>query len=92
MKRDPEFFGESELELVQVSRRLAEARGVEELLTQAGVDYAVEADTYRARFLYVFPTERVGAFFWVLAPDAERVRALLHDKGITATWPEQEAP
>jgi hypothetical protein len=32
-------------------------------LTQGGVDYAVETDTYRGGI--IFASERVGAFFYV---------------------------
>ena len=92
MKRELEFFADVEVELVQVSRRLNEALGVEKLLDREAVDYIVEASTYSAKFLYVFPTQRVGAFFWVPAVDAVRVRSLLSDSGITATWPDEEAP
>lgn len=88
MKRDMEFFTDTEVELVQVSRRLKEALDVEERLTREGIDYVVEADSYPAKFLYLFPTTRVGAFFWVPAVDAARVRSLLSEAGITATWPE----
>ena len=51
MKRDGEFFGERELELVQVSRRLREALAVEDALTGGDVDYFVEADSYALRAL-----------------------------------------
>ena len=91
MKRDLEFFTDTEIELVQVSRRLKEALEVEETLTREGIDYAVEAETYPAKFLYLFPTTRVGAFFWVPAADAARVRSLLSESGITATWPDESA-
>ena len=81
MKRDAAFFGEAELELVQTSRRLKEALAVETALSSEGVDYLVSAERYAARFLLVFPAERVGAFFYVPAPEAARVRDLLRERG-----------
>jgi hypothetical protein len=81
MRREPEWFGEDEVELVQLSRKLREAKNVEAALDEAGIDYAVEADKYQATFLLVFPTERYGAFFYVRPPDAARAREHLRAKG-----------
>jgi hypothetical protein len=63
VRRDPEFFGERELSLVYIAKRLRDALRLEETLTSAGHDYAVETDTYRGGLLFV--SERVGAFFYV---------------------------
>ena len=80
----------SEVELVQVARRLSEARRAEEALTSLGIDYMVEADKYDARFLGLFPTQRVGAFFWVPSAQAEAVRRELSERGFTVTVPDRE--
>ena len=80
MRREPEWFGENEVELVQLSRKLREAKAVEAALDEAGIEYAVEADKYQATFLLVFPTERWGAFFYVRPEDAARARELLRDR------------
>jgi hypothetical protein len=68
MKRDPEFFGEAELSLVYIAKRLKEALRIEEMLTAEGVDYLVEADSYSGGL--IFQTQRIGAFFYV-APEKE---------------------
>jgi len=81
VRRDAEFFGEQEMEIVQISRALKEALRAEETLTSAGIDYFVESDNYRATLLFVIPVERVGAFFYVLPPDAARARELLRAAG-----------
>jgi len=44
MRRDDEFFGERELDLIYVGKRLADAQSLETLLTEAGWDYYVKAD------------------------------------------------
>lgn len=81
MRRDPDFFGEEELSLVYIAKRLKEALKLEELLTQSGVEYLVEPDKYRGGL--IFQTERVGAFFYV-APAAETgARRLLTENGYT---------
>jgi hypothetical protein len=68
MRREPEHFGDRELVLVYVARKLAHALEVEGILTDGGVDFAVEADKYAAGF--IFRSQRVGAFFYV-APEDE---------------------
>jgi hypothetical protein len=66
MRREPEHFGEQELDLVYVAKKLKEALSLEKLFTDAGVDYLVEPDKYSGGV--IFKSERVGAFFYV-APE-----------------------
>ena len=85
MRRDPDFFGDQELALIYIAKRLQEALALESLLTVRGFDYLVEADRYRGGF--IFQTERVGAFFYV-TPGAEMdARALLAQHGYRAFEP-----
>ena len=67
MRQEPDFFGEAELSLLYISKKLKEALAIEELLTGYSIDYLVEPDTYRGGL--IFASERVGAFFYV-APDS----------------------
>jgi hypothetical protein len=69
MRRDAEHFGEQELPLIYIAKRLKDALALERMLTDAGLDYLVETDTYRGGIIFV--SERVGAFFYV-APDQEQ--------------------
>lgn len=75
MRRPAEFFDDQEVALVHIASTLRSALKLEELLTEAGFEYAVETDQYRSGFL--FWTQKTGAFFYVGASDAERTRALL---------------
>jgi len=75
VKRPPEFFGEKELTLVYIAKRLRDALRLEEVLTAAGLDYAVETDTYRGDMIFV--SERVGAFFYVEPETEPSVRELM---------------
>ena len=68
MKQDAAFFDGSEPVLIYIAKRLRDALKLEGLLTEAGVDYGVEADEYRGGI--IFSTTRTGAFFYVL-PGAE---------------------
>jgi len=79
MQRDPEFFGDSDLDLIYIAKRLKEALKLEEQLTAAGIDYLVEADRYRGGL--IFQTERVGAFFYVAPERAENARGFLRQNG-----------
>ena len=81
MRRDEDFFEDQELALIYIAKRLKEAKALEEVLTGAGVDYLVEPDAYKGGIL--FPTERIGAFFYVGLLQRPSARALLSEKGFT---------
>ena len=81
MRRDPEWFGEREMELIQLSRKLKEALKVEAILTDAGIEYTLEVDSYKGTMFLVIPTERKGVFFYVPTEDAASVRDLLAGSG-----------
>ena len=75
MRRPPEFFDDRDITLVHVAGTLRRALRLERLLTENGIDYAVETDRYMSGFLFM--TEKTGAFFYVLATDSGRARQLL---------------
>ena len=75
MKQDAGFFEGKEPTLIYIAKKLKEALALEALLAREGVDYGVEADNYRGGF--VFQTERIGAFFYVLEEAAESTRQIL---------------
>jgi len=63
VRQEPAFFGDRELNLIYIAKRLRDALRLEEALTGAGLNYAVQTDTYRGGLIFV--SERVGAFFYV---------------------------
>ena len=63
MRQEPAFFGDRELNLIYIAKRLRDALRLEKTLTEAGLNYAVETDTYRGGIIFL--SERVGAFFYV---------------------------
>jgi hypothetical protein len=81
MRQEPEFFGEQEMDLVFVARKLRHAVALEEALTKAGIDYAVEIDEYMAGI--IFKTTRQGAFFYVLPDQLEAARKVTLETGLT---------
>lgn len=79
MRREPNDFGDQDLTLLYVAKKLAEALRVEEVLTAAGVDYLAEPDTYKGGV--VFQSERVGVFFYIDPSGAAPAQAVLAGAG-----------
>jgi len=72
VRQNPEFFGDQELELLYIAKKLALALEMERVLTAASIDYAVEVNYYVGGFL--FKRERAGAFFYVRPADTQTAR------------------
>ena len=81
MKQEPEFFGEQELILIYIARKLKEALRLEKVLTDAGFDYLVEPDKYSGGI--IFRSERIGAFFYVAEESGAAARGLMQNAGFT---------
>lgn len=79
MRREPDFFGEQELSLVFVAKKLKEALSLEKLLTDVGLDYLVETDKYSGGI--IFRSERVGAFFYVAPENQSAVQEAMRRGG-----------
>ncbi len=86
MRRDEAYFGGQELILLYIARRLSEAKRVEELLTERGIDYLVEADLYMGGFL--FRRALHGAFFYVTEDNDVRARHVLVEHGYRPYQPD----
>lgn len=78
MRRPAEYFDDVEVALVHIASTLRGALKLERLLSESGIPYAVETDTYSGGLL--FWSKRIGAFFYVSEADAERTRELLTSK------------
>jgi hypothetical protein len=75
MRRDAEYFGNAELDLVYMAHRLRDALKLEGILSNASIDYLVETGTYVAGIL--MKRDLTGAFFYVAPADTERTKELL---------------
>jgi hypothetical protein len=75
MKQDATYFTDKEPVLVYIAKRLKDALRLEGILTEAGMDYGVEADEYRGGI--IFQGHRAGAFFYVLPEMADSVREIM---------------
>jgi hypothetical protein len=79
MRREADFFGDREMDLVYIAKKLQEALQLESAFTESGVDYAVEPDKYSGGV--IFRSERVGAFFYVLPEAADQARLVMQQYG-----------
>lgn len=79
MRQEAAFFGDAELSLLYIAKKLREALALEKVLDAAGFDYLVEPDTYRGGV--IFASERVGAFFYVRPEREEEARAVIRGAG-----------
>ena len=86
MKQEADFFEGKEPILIYIAKRLKDALALEQVLTNAGVDYGVEPDRYRGGF--IFQSERIGAFFYVLEEAVEFARGVLTTNGYRPYEPE----
>jgi len=79
MRREPDFFGDQEVDLLYIAKKLREALKLEELLTSSNIDYLVETDQYLGGS--IFRRVRIGAFFYVNAAAVASARELLGRNG-----------
>lgn len=79
MRHDESYFEDQELSLLYIAKRLNEAQRLEEVLEAAGIDYLVEPDKYRGGI--IFPSERIGAFFYVPLMHLPSTREVIQRSG-----------
>jgi len=79
VRQEPDHFGDRDLNLVYIAKKLKEALALEQLFTTAGLDYLVEPDRYSGGI--IFRSERVGAFFYVVPEDEPAARQAMLDGG-----------
>ena len=79
MRREADFFGDQEMELLFIAKKLQHALALEEALTAAVVDYAVEVDEYQGGV--IFRSTRQGAFVYVLPSVLEQAREVARRAG-----------
>jgi hypothetical protein len=80
---DPEELAEKDIARVYVAGRLPEAKRVERTLSEAGVDYAVDAEPFVTNLLGFLRTQYEGVAFYVPSGQASMCRGLLQNAGLT---------
>jgi len=86
MKQDASYFEGKEPILIYIAKRLRDAVRLESILSDAAVDYGVEADQYTGGV--VFRSSRIGAFFYVLPENVEAAHGVLQANGYRPHPPE----
>jgi len=79
MKQEASYFEGKEPVLIYIAKKLRDALRLEAVLNEAGVDYGVEADEYRAGV--IFRTVRAGAFFYVLGETLPAAQDVMRRNG-----------
>jgi hypothetical protein len=79
MRCEPDHFGDQELALIYIAKRLKDALRLEQALTEGGLAYLVEPDKYAGGI--IFQSERVGAFFYVAPGDEVAAKETLSRSG-----------
>jgi hypothetical protein len=79
MKQEAAYFEDREATLIYIAKKLRDATRLEAVLTEAGVDFGVEADEYRGGVVFV--STRIGAFFYVLTESVEAARVAMQRAG-----------
>ena len=87
---DPERFADKEIERVYIAGQLGEAKGVEQALSENGVDYVVEVEPFETYLLGILPTKYDGVAFYVLSGQASLCRRILREAGLKGGLVEQE--
>jgi len=88
MRREADFFEDREMDLIYIAKKLKDALRLESVLTESGVDYAIETDKYLGGV--IFRSERVGAFFYVLPEALGQAQQVMHQHGFQITeWIEK---
>jgi len=64
VRQESGYFEGKEPVLIYIAKRLKDALRLEDILTEAGLEYGVEADEYQGGI--IFRGARTGAFFYVL--------------------------
>ena len=79
MRREPEFFGDRELVLIYMARRLKHALAVEKIFDEVGLDYVLETGPYMSGLL--FRSTKIGVYFYIAPEEDERARSALLESG-----------
>jgi hypothetical protein len=83
MARIPfEDFSEKEIARIYIAQNIKEATRIEEVLTQKGIEYAIELESYWQ--VTLFSSEHVGAAFYVPFGQVDCCRAMLEAAGLSA--------
>ena len=79
---DPATFDDKEVAMVYVAGRLSEGKRVEKILSENGIDYAVDYEPFESRVLGILRVEYEGVAFYVTLDQADLGRRVLRNAGL----------
>jgi hypothetical protein len=79
---DPATFDDKEVAIVYIAGRLSESKQVEQVLSENGIDYAVDVEPFEGRVLGIVRVEYEGVGFYVSSGQADFCRRVLREAGL----------
>jgi hypothetical protein len=79
---DAATFDDKEVALIYIAGRLNEGKRVEQVLSDNGVDYAVDIEPFQTTVLGILPVEYDGVGFYVPSHQASLCREVLRAAGL----------
>jgi len=79
---DPTTFDDKSVAMVYIAGRVREGKRVEQVLSDNGIDYAVDIEPFESRVLGILPVTYEGVGFYVLAEQATASRSVLRAAGL----------
>lgn len=79
---DAATFDDKAVTLVYIAGRLTEGKQVEQVLSDNGVDYAVDVEPFQTTVLGILPVEYEGVGFYVASHQADLCREVLRAAGL----------
>lgn len=86
--KDLESFSGKEIARVYIAGTVAEAKAIETLLNDKGVDYFIELEEFTRSGFNLMGSTYVGATFYVLSDQAQFCRTFLKEQGFGPGIPE----
>jgi hypothetical protein len=87
---DPQTFDDRAVTLVYIAGRLQEGKRVEQVLSDNGVDYAVDIEPFETRVLGILPVQYDGVGFYVASEHADLSRRVLRAAGLVQGLVEED--
>ncbi len=88
---DPVFFDDKEVAMIYIAGRLSEGKQVEKILSENGIDYAVDVEPFESRVLGILPVQYEGVAFYVVSDQAKLSRRVLREAGVVQGLVEDDA-
>ena len=79
---DSATFDDKEVAMIYIAGRVSEGKRVEQVLSDNGIDYAVDFEPFESRVLGILPVQYEGVGFYVFSGHADFCRRVLREAGL----------